>query len=103
MLAYSVVMRRWTLTISALVLLTAVKLIRLAIALVPLPSTAMLIAVSASFEIPCVISTLPNAIAFGEGGVESGGLFSTGFALMVIDRLIVSLAGQAVLNPVEIS
>ena len=81
---------------------TTVLLIPLAMTLVPAPSTAILIAVSASFGIPFVISTPPNAMVFGQGGVKFGDLFWPGIALMVAGCFLVSLTGQAVLNFVGI-
>ena len=77
---------------------TAVLLIPLATAFIPLPSTAILIAVSASFGIPFVISTPPNAMVFGQGGVRFGDLFWPGIVLMLVGCLLVSLTGRAVLN-----
>lgn len=76
----------------------AVLLIPLAGALSPYPSTAILIAISASFGIPFVISTPPNAMAFGEGGIRFGDLFRPGIILMILGCLIVSLTGKTILN-----
>ncbi len=81
---------------------TVVLLIPLATAIIPAPSTAILVAISASFGIPFVIGTPPNAMAFGEGGVKFGDLFWPGLLLMVVGCLIVSLTGRAVLNFVGI-
>ena len=81
---------------------TTVLLIPLAMTLIPAPSTAILIAVSASFGIPFVISTPPNAMVFGQGGVKFGDLFWPGIVLMVAGCFLVSLTGQAVLNFVGI-
>lgn len=81
---------------------TAVLLIPLAGALVPNPSTAILIAVSASFGIPFIISTPQNAMAYGEGGVKFNDLFTPGMVLMILGCVIVSLTGKAVLNLVGI-
>ena len=81
---------------------TAVLLIPLATALVPYPSTAILIAISASFGVPFVISTPQNAMVYGEGGVKFGDLFWPGIFLMVLGCVIVSLTGPAVLNFVGI-
>lgn len=77
---------------------TAVLLIPLATALIPHPSTAILIAISASFGVPFVISTPQNAMVYGEGGVKFGDLFWPGIVLMILGCLIVSLTGQAALN-----
>lgn len=77
---------------------TVVLLIPLASALIPSSSTAILIAVSASFGIPFVISTPPNAMVFGKGGVKFADLFWPGIVLMLAGCLLVSLTGRAVLN-----
>jgi sodium-dependent dicarboxylate transporter 2/3/5 len=77
---------------------TAVLLIPLAGALMPEPSTAILIAVAASFGMPFIISTPPNAMAHGERGVRSSDLFYPGFLIMVLGCVVVSLTGRAVLN-----
>ncbi len=81
---------------------TVVLLIPLATAIIPAPSTAILVAISASFGIPFVIGTPPNAMAFGEGGVKFGDLFWPGLLLMIVGCLIVSLTGRTVLNFVGI-
>lgn len=81
---------------------TAVLLIPLAMTVVPAPSTAILVAVSASFGLPFVISTPQNAMAFGEGGVKSGDLLRPGLILMIVGCLLVSLTGRSVLNFVGI-
>ena len=81
---------------------TVVILIPLATAIIPAPSTAILVAISASFGIPFVVGTPPNAMVFGEGGVKFGDLFWPGLGLMVIGCLIVSLTGRMVLNFVGI-
>jgi solute carrier family 13 (sodium-dependent dicarboxylate transporter), member 2/3/5 len=77
---------------------TVVLLIPLALAIIPLPSTAILIAISASFGVLFVISTPPNAMAFGYGGIKFSDLFRPGLLLMLIGCLIVSLTGKSVLN-----
>ena len=77
---------------------TVVLLTPLATVLVPGPSTAILIAVSASFGVPFMISTPPNAMVFGHGGVKFADLFIPGFILMLTGCFIVSLTGRAILN-----
>jgi sodium-dependent dicarboxylate transporter 2/3/5 len=77
---------------------TAVMLIPLASVVFPEPSTAILIAVSASFGMPFVVSTPPNAMAYGEGGVRTVDLFVPGLILMIVGCLVVSLTGRAALN-----
>jgi len=79
-----------------------VLLIPLASALVPQPSTAILIAISASFGMPFVISTPQNAMAHGEGGLRASDLLYLGLIEMVVGCAIVSLTGRAVLNFVGI-
>ena len=77
---------------------TAVLLIPLASAFFPEPSTAILIAISASFGMPFVISTPPNAMVYGEGGVKFKDLFLPGIILMLTGCLLVSLTGRFILN-----
>lgn len=77
---------------------TAVLLIPLATAFIPSPSTAILIAVSASFGIPFLISTPPNAMAFGQGGLRFSDLFWPGLLLMALGCAIVSVTGRAFLS-----
>lgn len=81
---------------------TAVMLIPLAHALIPEPSTAILVAIAASFGIPFVISTPSNAMVYGEGGVRFGDLFLPGIIIMLLGCLIISLTGRSVLNLVGI-
>jgi len=77
---------------------TAVLMIPLAYALIPVPSTAIMVAIAASFGIPFAISTPPNAMVFGEGGVKFSDLFLPGIILMAAGCLLVSLTGRSVLN-----
>ena len=77
---------------------TAVMLIPLAHALVPDPSTAILVAIAASFGIPFVISTPPNAMVYGEGGLKFKDLFLPGIIIMILGCLLISLTGRAILR-----
>ncbi len=77
---------------------TAVMLIPLAHALIPEPSTAILVAIAASFGIPFVISTPPNAMVYGEGGVKFKDLFLPGVIIMILGCLLVSLTGRTILR-----
>jgi solute carrier family 13 (sodium-dependent dicarboxylate transporter), member 2/3/5 len=77
---------------------TAVMLIPLAHALIPESSTAILVAIAASFGIPFVISTPPNAMVYGEGGVKFKDLFVPGIILMILGCLLISLTGRAILR-----
>ena len=87
-------------TLSALMSNTAtvVLLIPLATAFMPSPSTAILVAISASFGVPLLISTPPNAMAFGHGGVKFGDLFWPGIVLMLGGCVLIALTGRQVLN-----
>ena len=77
---------------------TAVLLIPIATAVFPEPSTALLIAIASSFGMPFVISTPPNAMAYGEGGLTSRDLLVPGLVVMIVGCALVSLTGKAVLN-----
>lgn len=77
---------------------TAVLLIPLATMLVPHSSTAILVAISASFGMPFVISTPPNAMAYGEGGLRTSDLLVPGLIILVVGCILVSLTGRPVLR-----
>ncbi len=68
----------------------------------PSPSTAILIAMAASLGTPFVISTPPNAMVYGEGGVRSADLLVPGLTLMIPGCLLLSLTGPFVLRLVGI-
>jgi solute carrier family 13 (sodium-dependent dicarboxylate transporter), member 2/3/5 len=87
-------------TLSALMSNTAtvILLIPIAAAIDPAPSTTVLVAISASFGIPFIISTPPNSMAFSQGGLRFGDLFWPGILMMVIGCAVVSLTGKLVLN-----
>lgn len=89
-----------TAMLSALMSNTAavIMIIPLAMSLIPSPSTAILVAISASFGLPFLISTPPNAMAFGEGGVEFKDLFWPGIVLMLFGCLVVSTTGPYIMN-----
>lgn len=77
-------------------------LIPLAASIDPAPSTAVLIAIAASLGIPFVISTPPNAMVYGEGGITFADLAVPGLILMILGCVIVSLTGPFVLKLVGI-
>jgi sodium-dependent dicarboxylate transporter 2/3/5 len=81
---------------------TVVLLLPMASVLFHQPSVSILIAIAASFGIPFVISTPPNAMVYGEGGVKFNDLFLPGILLMILGCVLISLTGQAVLNFVGI-
>jgi sodium-dependent dicarboxylate transporter 2/3/5 len=68
----------------------------------PSPATAILIAMAASLGIPFVISTPPNAMVYGEGGVRSSDLLVPGLILMILGCLLLSVTGPFVLRLVGI-
>ena len=70
----------------------------LALTLVPTPSTAVLVAVATSFGVPFAISTPPNAMAYGEGGVTGRDLFVLGLPIMLVGCVLVTLTGGLVLG-----
>jgi solute carrier family 13 (sodium-dependent dicarboxylate transporter), member 2/3/5 len=80
---------------------TASFLIPLAGTLDPSPSTAIIVAVSASLGVPFVISTPPNAMAVA-GGLRSTDLLVPGLVLMVGGCVMVALTGPWVLGLVGI-
>lgn len=77
-------------------------LIPLAAGIDPAPSTAILIAVAASLGVPFVISTPPNAMIYGEGGITFSDLAVPGLILMILGCVLVSTTGPSVLNLVGI-
>jgi len=90
--------------ISALMSNTAAVtlLIPLAAGIDPAPSTAILIAIAASLGIPFVISTPPNAMIYGEGGISFSDLAVPGLILMILGCVLVSATGPFVLHLVGI-
>jgi sodium-dependent dicarboxylate transporter 2/3/5 len=79
----------------------ATLLIPLAATIDPSPSTAVLVAVSASLGVPFVISTPPNAMAVASG-LRSSDLLLPGLLLMVGGCLVIALTGPWVLAAVGI-
>jgi sodium-dependent dicarboxylate transporter 2/3/5 len=77
-------------------------LIPLAAGIDAAPSTAVLIAISASLGIPFAISTPPNAMVYGEGGITFSDLAVPGLILMTLGCVLVSLTGPFVLNLIGI-
>jgi solute carrier family 13 (sodium-dependent dicarboxylate transporter), member 2/3/5 len=73
-------------------------LIPLAAGIDPAPSSAILIAISASLGIPFVISTPPNAMIYGEGGITFSDLAIPGLVLMILGCILVSTTGPSVLH-----
>jgi solute carrier family 13 (sodium-dependent dicarboxylate transporter), member 2/3/5 len=76
---------------------TAAMLVPLAMTVDPAPSTAVIVAIAASFGMPFTISTPPNAMAYGEGGLGARDLLVVGGALMLVGCAVVTLTGRAAL------
>jgi sodium-dependent dicarboxylate transporter 2/3/5 len=81
---------------------TAAFLVPLALTLDPAPSTAIIVAVSASLGVPFVISTPPNAMAVGTGLLRSRDLLVPGIIIMLGGCVLVALTGPAVLRALGI-
>ena len=73
-------------------------LIQIALGILPTPSAAVLVAMGASMGVPFVISTPPNSMAYGRGGVSSRDFLVTGSLLMIAGCAILALTGPAVLR-----
>lgn len=61
-------------------------------------SIAVLIAVGTAFGVPFSISTPPNAMAYGEGGLSPRDLLRVGIPLMLFGALTVALTGPSFLR-----
>jgi sodium-dependent dicarboxylate transporter 2/3/5 len=77
---------------------TAALLVPLVMTLDASPATAVIIAISASFGMPFTISTPPNAMAYGEGGLSARDLLWVGLPIMLIGCALVTLTGPPVLR-----
>jgi solute carrier family 13 (sodium-dependent dicarboxylate transporter), member 2/3/5 len=72
---------------------TVTMLVPFALSFIPNPSIAVLVAVSASFGIPFVISTPINAMVHSEGGLNAKDFFIVGFPLMLLGCFILAFTG----------
>jgi sodium-dependent dicarboxylate transporter 2/3/5 len=77
---------------------TSALLIPIAVQLFPSASMPILVAMGCSFGIPFVISTPPNAMVAGEGGVDSSDLLRLGLPLMALGCGVIVLTGPWVLR-----
>lgn len=77
---------------------SAAVLIPLALGLGLPRSIAVLIAIGTSFGVPFTISSPPNAMAYGEGGLTSRDLLRVGLPLMIIGCLVAGLTGPFILR-----
>jgi len=72
---------------------TAALLVPIGLTLSPSPTTAVIIAMAASFGMPFVVSTPPNAMVYGEGGLTARDLLSVGLPIMIVGCSLVALTG----------
>lgn len=77
---------------------TAALLVPLVMTLDASPTTAVIVAIAASFGMPFTISTPPNAMAYGAGGPTARDLLWIGLPLMLIGCALVTLTGPPVLR-----
>lgn len=73
-------------------------LVQIAIQIVPSPAVAVIVALGASMGVPFVISTPPNSMAYGQGGIAGRDLFVPGLILMLIGCALVAFAGPPILK-----
>jgi sodium-dependent dicarboxylate transporter 2/3/5 len=73
-------------------------LIPLALGLALPRSIAVLIALGSSFGVPFIISTPPNSMVYGEGGLSPRDLLRVGLPLMIVGALFVGIAGPGILD-----
>ncbi len=75
---------------------TATMIIPLAYAIDHNPSTPILVALGTSMGMLFMISTPPNALVYGEGGMRMKDLFFPGIIMMVLGCLLLSFVGPLV-------
>jgi len=73
-------------------------LIPIAMGIVPSPWVAVIVALGASMGVPFVISTPPNALVYGQGGLRSRDFLVPGIILMLAGCAIVAIAGAPLLR-----
>ena len=73
-------------------------LIPVALGIAPSPAIAVLVALGASMGVPFVISTPPNAMAYGQGGLHSRDFLWPGLILMLTGCLLLAAVGPTVLR-----
>jgi sodium-dependent dicarboxylate transporter 2/3/5 len=76
----------------------AALVIQIAMGITSSTSTPILVALGASMGIPFAISTPPNAMVYGEGGIRPRDLLITGTVLMIVGCLLITLIGPSVLQ-----
>lgn len=76
----------------------AAMLIQIALGIIPSPSVAILVAMAASMGVPFVISTPPNSMAYGRGGLTGRDLLVPGIILMLVGCAVLTATGPFVLR-----
>lgn len=76
----------------------AAIMIQLAIGIAPSPSTPIVVALGASMGMPFAISTPPNAMVYGEGGLRPRDFLVPGSILMLAGCLLITLLGPTALR-----
>jgi sodium-dependent dicarboxylate transporter 2/3/5 len=77
---------------------TATILIPVGLAVLPGPATPVMIALGCSLGAPFVISTPPNAMVHGEGGITAGDLLWPGMLLLLGGGALLVLSGPRTLG-----
>jgi solute carrier family 13 (sodium-dependent dicarboxylate transporter), member 2/3/5 len=80
----------------------AAMLVQIGLGISPEPSVAVLVALGASMGVPFVISTPPNSMAYGQGGLSGREFFVPGVVLMIVGCVLVATTGPTVLRWVGI-
>lgn len=77
---------------------SAAILIPFAHSLGPPYSIGILIAIGASFGVPFIISSPPNAMAYGQGGLTARDFLRIGLPLMIVGSILVGLSGPFLID-----
>jgi sodium-dependent dicarboxylate transporter 2/3/5 len=73
-------------------------LVQIALGIMPTPSAAVLVALGASMGVPFVISTPPNSMAYGQGGLRGQDFLLPGILLMLLGCILLTLVGPTALR-----
>lgn len=75
----------------------AAMLIQIGLTIIPTPAFAVLVALGASMGVPFVISTPPNSMAYGHGGLRTRDLAIPGMILTLLGCAILTFVGPELL------
>lgn len=76
----------------------AAVLIQIGLTIVPTSAFAVLVALSASMGVPFVISTPPNAMIYGQGGIRPRDVALPGLILMIVGCVFLATTGPLILR-----